>query len=144
VRAGRYPGQKKDPAKSRAIVDGLGTCYYSMIGTFDAPPVSGHSERWVEGAHIAFGFVESPPGYVAEEKKSAHEVFLYVVRGELDAAVARKHKRVRAGGVIHVPRGAGYRWQIRGKESARFAAVRSLARLEEAIRRHGAADNWRG
>jgi len=37
-------------------------CYYPMIDSLDAPPASGHCERWVEGTHIAFGFVESPPG----------------------------------------------------------------------------------
>lgn len=30
------------------------------------------------------------------------------------------------------------------KESVRYAAVRSLPRLEAAIKKHGAAVNWRG
>lgn len=144
VASGKYPGRKNEPEKSGAIIDGLGTCYYAMIDALDAPPASGHSERWVEGAHIGFGFVESPPGHVADEQHSAHEIFLYVIRGELDANVAGKKKRVIAGDVIHVPQGAAYRWQVGKKQSVRYAAVHSLPRLEAAIRKHGAADNWRG
>ena len=144
VKAGKYPGQKKDPAGSQAIIDGLGTCYYSMIDALDSPLASGHNERWVEGTHIAFGFVESPPGHVEETKRSAHEVFLYVIRGALDAQVARRKKRVAAGDVVHVPRNAAYRLEVRGKDNVRYVAVRSTPRLEEAIRKSGAADNWRG
>jgi quercetin dioxygenase-like cupin family protein len=144
VKAGKYPGLKKDPSRSQAVIDGLGTCYYSMIEALDAPLASGHNERWVEGTNIAFGFVESPTGHVEEAKRSAHEIFLYVIRGELDANVAGNKKRVTAGDVVHVPQGASYRWQVAKKESVRYAAVRSTPRLEEAIRKSGAADNWRG
>lgn len=144
VAAGRYPGGKKDPRKSKALVEGLGNCYYPMIESLDAPPASGHCERWVEGTNIAFGFVESPPGHVTKDKRSLHEIFLYVVRGAMDARVGRKKKRVAAGDVIHVPRGAAYRWTVRKGVPARYAAVRSTPRLEAAIRKHGAADNWRG
>ena len=144
VKAGKYPGQKKNPAKSKAIIDGLGTYYYPMIDALDAPPVSAHVARWVDGTHIGFGFVELPSGCAEEEEKSAHELFLYVLRGMLDASVAGKKKRVAAGEVIHVPRGAQYRWQAGRRESVRYAAVRSLPALEEKIRKTGAADNWRG
>ncbi|MCC7486751.1 MAG: cupin domain-containing protein [Burkholderiales bacterium] len=144
VKAGKYPGQKKDPAKSRAIIEGLGRCYYPMIEALDAPPASGHSERRVEGTHLAFGFVESPPGHVEEAKKSAHEMFLYVIRGGLEATVAGEQKRVAAGEVVHVPRYAGYRLEVAGRGNVRYAAARSTPRLEEAIRKSGAADNWRG
>lgn len=144
VKAGRYPGQRKAPEKSKAVVERLGNCYYPMTDSFDAPAASGHCERWVEGENIAFGFVEAPPGHVAQEKRSPHEVFLYVIRGAMDARVGRKKKRVAAGDVIHVPRGAAYRWTVRKGGPVRFAAVRSTPRLEAAIEKHGAADNWRG
>lgn len=81
---------------------------------------------------------------VAEEKRSLHEIFLYVIRGAMEADVGGEKRRVTAGGVIQVPRGAAYRWTVRKGEAARYAAVRSLPRLEAAIRKHGAADNWRG
>jgi quercetin dioxygenase-like cupin family protein len=144
VKAGRYPGQKKAPGKSKAIIEGLGNCYYPMIESLDAPPASGHCERWVEGTHIAFGFVESPPRHVTRERRSPHEMFLYVLRGAMDANVGGKKRRVMTGDVIHVPRGAAYRWTVTKGGSARYAAVRSTPLLEAAIKRHGAADNWRG
>jgi len=78
IKAGRYPGMKKAPEKSQAIIEGLGNCYYPMIDSLDAPPASGHCARWVEGTNIAFGFVESPPGHAEEEKRAAHEMFVYV------------------------------------------------------------------
>jgi quercetin dioxygenase-like cupin family protein len=115
-----------------------------MIDSLDAPSVSGHCARWVEGTNIAFGFVESPPGHVEEGKRSAHEIFLYVIAGELDARVGKKKQKVGAGDVIHVPRGAAYGWSVRKGGAVRYAAVRSTPRLEAAIRKHGAADNWRG
>jgi quercetin dioxygenase-like cupin family protein len=71
-------------------------------------------------------------------------MFLYVIRGAMEADVAGKKRRVTAGDVIHVPQGAAYRWTVRKGEPARYAAVRSTPRLEAAIGKHGAADNWRG
>ena len=143
-KAGKYPGGKKQPEKSRAITEGLGICYYPMIESLGAPPASGHCERWVEGTNIAFGFVESPPGHATTGKRSPHEMFLYVIRGAMDAIVGGKKRRVMTGDVIHVPRGAAYRWTVKKGGPARYAAVRSTPRLEAAIRKNGAADNWRG
>jgi quercetin dioxygenase-like cupin family protein len=144
LKAGKYPGGKKSPEKSEAIVEGLGECYYPMIESLDAPPASGHCERWVEGTNIAFGFVESPPGHVGEEKRAAHERFVYVIAGALDAQVGGKKQKVGGGDVIHVPLGMAYRWTVAKGGVARYAAVRSTSRLEAAVRKHGAADNWRG
>jgi quercetin dioxygenase-like cupin family protein len=144
IRAGEYPGQKKDAAKSKAIVDGLGNCYYPMIDALDAPPASGHCERWVEGTNISFGFVESPPGHEEGAKRAAHEMFLYVIAGRLDARVGKNKQNVGVGDVVHVPRGGAYHWTVRKGGPVRYAAVRSTPRLEAAIDRNGAADNWRG
>ena len=144
IEAGRYPGQRKDPANSRAIIEGLGNCYYPMIDSLDAPAASGHTERWVEGVNIAFGFVESPPQHVEESKRAPHEMFVYVIRGGLQARIGGEKRRVGPGDVLHVPRGKRYRFEVMKREPVRFAAVRSTAKLEETIRKRGAADNWRG
>jgi len=144
VKAGRYPGQKKAPEKSKAIIDRLGNCYYPMIESLDALPASGHCARWVEGTNIAFGFVESPPGHAEGGRRAAHEMFVYVITGALDAQVGKRKRRVGKGDVIHVPRGSLYRWTVRKGGPVRYAAVRSTPRLEAAIEKNGAADNWRG
>ena len=142
--AGKYPGMKKDPKKSKAIINGLGNCYYTMLDSLAAPPASGHCERWVEGTNIAFCFAESPAGHVTQEAQARHEVFIYVLSGVLDARVGRKKLRARKGDVIHAPRGSAYRLVVAKGGPARFAAVRSTPALEAHIDKHGAADNWRG
>lgn len=144
VKAGKYPGRKKEPEKSQAIIDGLGECYYPMIESLDSPAASGHCARWVEGENIAFGFVESPPGHVEEAKRAEHEIFVYVIAGGLDAEVGKKKQKVGAGDVIHVPLGTAYRWTARKGGPVRYATVRSTPKLEAAVRKSGAADNWRG
>lgn len=144
VAAGRYPGQKKDKKKSKAIIDGLGNCYYTLAESLRAPPASAHCERRVEGSNIAFCFVESPPGHVTGEKKAAHEHFIYLLDGELEALVGTKKKRVKKGDVIHVPRGKAWRFTVAKRGPVRYAGVHSTPRLEAHIDKHGAADNWRG
>lgn len=144
LQAGKWPGKNKEPGKSRAIVEGLGRCFYPMIEALDAPAASAHSEQWVEGAKLAFGFVESPAGHEAGGGPSAREIFAYVIRGALDAEVDGEKKRVGPGEVIHVPRGRHYRWRVAAGDNARYAAVRTTPGLEAEIERNGAADNWRG
>ncbi len=144
IKAGRYPGGMKDPGKSQAIVDGLGDCFYTMIDNLRAPAASGHCERWLEGANLAFAFVESPSGHAVAEKKASHELFVYVISGSLDARVGGKGRKTRPGDVIHVPRGAAYGWVVRGRNPVRYAMARSTSRLEAAVARNGASDNWRG
>jgi quercetin dioxygenase-like cupin family protein len=141
---GRYPGKNKDPAKSEAILDGLGSCYYPMIEALDGPSASGHCARWVEGTYIAFGFVESPPGHASEAEQSQHESFLYLIGGTLNAQVGKEKRRAHAGDVIQIPRGERYRLKVSGSKPTRYAVVRSTPRLERVIAERGAADNWRG
>jgi quercetin dioxygenase-like cupin family protein len=142
--AGQYPGQKKAPSKSKAIINGLGNCYYMLIDSLRAPPASAHCERRIEGTNIEFLFVESPAGHVSGEKESAHERFFYVLDGEIDARVGTKKKRVKKGDVIHVPRGKAWQMSVTKLGPVRYAGVASTTRLEAHIDKHGAADNWRG
>jgi quercetin dioxygenase-like cupin family protein len=143
IAAGRHPGQKKDPEKSQAIVEGLGNCFYPMLESLDEPPASAHSERWVTGKFVSFGLIESPEGEETAEKSSPHEQFGYVLRGELEAEVDGKKQRVRPGDLLHVPRGGSCRWTVKG-QAARYALFRSTSALEAEVDRNGAADNWRG
>jgi quercetin dioxygenase-like cupin family protein len=144
LREGRYPGEKKDAQKSGAILDGLGNCYYPMMDGLDAPAASGHCERWVEGTYIAFGFVESPPAHESGSTAAPHEMFIYVIRGALEASVGKEKRRAKAGDVIQIPKNERYAMKVAGTEPVRYAAVRSTPRLESAIAEKGAADNWRG
>ena len=140
--AGKYPGREKAPEKSQAILDGLGRCYYPMIDALDAPAASGHHEQWVQGAHLSFGFMESPAGYHESVEVAPHEYFFYVISGDMAAEVAGEKKQVIEGDVVQIPRGASYAFTV-GK-GARYAGVKSTATVEAHIDRNGAADNWRG
>lgn len=142
--AGKWPGSKKEPEKSQAIVEGLGRCYYPMIDALDAPPSSGHCEQWVEGRNLAFGFVESPPGHETAEPRASREMFAYVIGGALQAEVDGEKKKAKPGDVIYVPKGKNYRWIVAKGGNARYAVVRTTPRVEKEIDRDGAADNWRG
>ena len=144
LKAGRYPGLRGSAKNSRAIVDGLGDCFYQWMDQLDAPTASGHHERWLEGDNLAFGLIESPAGHCVEDRKAPHEIFAYVISGTLDAQVGRQKRRARRGDVIHVPKGAPRRWTVAGKGSARYAIVRSTSRLEAKVAKTGASDNWRG
>lgn len=142
--AGRYPGQEKAPEQSKAILDGLGNCYYPMLDGLDAPAASGHTEHWVEGTYLGFGFVESVPGHASGERQAAHELFVYVISGLLDTEVSGEARQARPGDVVQVPKGEAYRFSVPAGGNVRYAAVRSLAALEAYVDEHGAADNWRG
>ncbi len=142
--AGKYPGEKKDAAKSKAIIEGLGNCYYPMIESLDAPPASGHNERWVEGMYLAFGFAESPAGRETRCDAAPHEYFFYVIQGALEAEVDGEKKRAGVGDVIHAPKGKAYSWKVANGGNARYAGVCSTPALEAHVDRNGAADNWRG
>jgi quercetin dioxygenase-like cupin family protein len=144
LRDGTYRSRRGNGQESQAIVEGLGDCFYPWLDRIDAPPASGHHARWLEGRHLTFGLVESPPGHVTQEDAARHEIFGYVIAGALDAAVGDAQRRAGPGDVIHVPRGIAYRWMVAEGEPVRYAVVRSTKRLEDYVAHHGAADNWRG
>jgi quercetin dioxygenase-like cupin family protein len=141
---GRYPGQKKDPAASQAITHGLGNCCFPMTETFEGAAVSAHHEHWVEGANLAFGYLESPAGYRASETAAQHELFVYVLSGALVTQADGSERRAKSGDVIHVPKGSAYQWRVQEQTTARYTIARSTAHLEAEIARNGASDNWRG
>ena len=140
IKAGEYPGQKRDAGKSKAIIEGLGNCYYPMIESLDAPPASGHCERWVEGTHIAFGFVESPPGHVSEARRADHEIVRVRDRrrarcagGEEDAESRDRRRHPRA-----ARRGLSLERHERGARALRRSALDAAARgRDQQERRRG-------
>jgi quercetin dioxygenase-like cupin family protein len=144
LEAGKYPGRRGTSERSHAITEGLGECFYRWLDGIDAPAVSGHHERCLQGRNLAFGLMDSPPGHCTEQTRAPHELFAFVIAGALDAEVAGKKHRAREGDVIHVPRGSRYRWVVTGKNPARYATVQSTDALEAAVKKNGAADNWRG
>lgn len=144
IAAGKYPGREKAPEQSQAITSGLGACHYIMCNGFDSGKPSGHHEQWVSGVNLSWAYVQSPAGHEMAENSAAHELLAYVISGELETQVSAHRHQAVAGDVIHVPRGASYRWQVTAQGAARYTIARSTTQLEQHVAQHGAADNWRG
>ncbi len=130
---GKYPGQEKAPDKSEAIIEGLRDSYYPVINSLDAPPFSTLNYKWMEGERLSFGFFDLPEGHEEPIGENEHEQFIYIVRGEVDARVDEECKKVSAGGVVHIPRGARRSISTRKGKFARYATVRASKNLEKLI-----------
>ena len=122
---------QKTQGKSQAIIEGLPVCFHPILDDLEAPPRSGRCVNQIEGERLSFGFYEVPAGYKEPEVASAHEVFVYVLSGSLDAQSGDEHKRIGPGDIVHVPRGSRYRLQVR--EHARYATVSSTTWLEDRL-----------
>lgn len=144
IAAGKYPGKEKAPDESQAITSGLGNCHYVMCDSFDGGKPSGHHEQWVNGVNLSWGYVQSPMGHEIGEGSAMHELLAYVLSGEVDATIAGNSHCAGVGDVMHVPRGATYKWHVSDGGPARYTVARSTSRLEEYVAKNGAADNWRG
>ncbi|MBM3341750.1 MAG: cupin domain-containing protein [Betaproteobacteria bacterium] len=118
--------------QSQAIVEGLNECYYPLVESLDAPQVSARRVYWIEGERLAFGLFDVPSGYAEPELVSDHEMFIYVIRGELQARVGNEKRAVGATEVVQIPRGTPY--QLDTKSSfVRYAMVCSTPWLEAKI-----------
>lgn len=131
--SGKWAGEEKDKQASQAIVEGLGDCYYPLIDRLDAPPASTARESWIEGQRLAFGFMEYGAGYTREAAPSAHEEFIYVIQGTLNAQVDNDSLEAGPGSIIEVAKGARSAFEVTGGASARLAVVRSMPFLENAV-----------
>ncbi len=131
-RVGDRDKHQKAEGKSQAIVDGLNTCYYPIVEALDAPRASARRVNWIEGERLAFGFFEVPSGQTEPQLKADHEMFVYVLTGELDAQSGTENKRIKDGDIVYVPRGETYRLQV-SSPFARYALVCSTPYLEQRI-----------
>ncbi len=123
--------------KSRAIVDGLGVCYYPLTDRLDAPAPSAQHATWLAGERLEFGFVEALAGAVETRTASPHEQFLYMLWGGMRVTVDSKRKHVGAGDIIEIPRGARYELAVPKGEWARYVGIRSTRFLEGQLKRRG-------
>jgi quercetin dioxygenase-like cupin family protein len=129
---GEHDKHKKTEGKSQAIIEGLHTCFYPIIDTLDAPRASARRVNWIEGERLAFGFFEVPAGFDEPRIKAEHEMFFYVLDGQLQAQAGNQNKMVGAGDIVHVQRGETYRMQVKSP-FARYTLVCSTPYLENRI-----------
>lgn len=131
-RVGERDKHQKTEGQSQAIVDGLDTCFYPIVDSFDAPRCSARRVNWIEGERLAFAYCEVPGDYDEPEADAAHETFIYVLAGTMSAQVGAEQKEVGQGDIVYVPRGERYR--LRAKAPfVRYALVSSTPYLERRI-----------
>jgi quercetin dioxygenase-like cupin family protein len=129
---GEREKHQKAQGKSQAIIDGLDVCFYPIVESLDAPRCSARRVNWIEGERLAFGFFEVPADYDEPEMTSRHEMFVYILSGELQAKADGRTRLVRDGDIIHVARGDAFRLQVKSP-FARYVLVCSTPYLESRI-----------
>ena len=94
---------------------------------------------WIEGERLAFGYGEIPEGFEDETTENAHEQFVYVLKGAIDAQVDDERQESGPGSIIHIPKGSKQSLSTQSGQHARYASVRAMRRLEEMLREKAAA-----
>lgn len=134
--SGWAPGKgeiRKDTKKSSAVVEGLENCYYSIIETFDMPPASANRRYLFDGVRMRFEFNEAVQGFEQTQRQSPHELFWYLLCGELEARVGDENEQVGSGGVIHIPKGESYHILSEKNKCVRYLNVCSTPVLESVL-----------
>ncbi len=125
---------ERDASRAKIIVEGLKNSYYPILPSLDAPECSGHHSVWIEGERLAFGYVEIPAGFQEMTTENAHEQFIYVLKGTIDAQVDDERREAGLGSVIHIPKGSKRNLSSHSGQHARYASVRAMPMLEEMLR----------
>ena len=123
---------QKAQGKSQAIIEGLDDCFYPIVDSVDAKRFSARRANWIEGERLAFGYFEVPGGNEEVKGDAAHETFIYVISGEMQAEAGGQRKNMVPGDIVHIPRGQGYGLRV-ADGYVRYALVRSTAYLENRI-----------
>ncbi|KAA0972616.1 cupin domain-containing protein [Aureimonas fodinaquatilis] len=118
---------------SEIIIEGVPNCYYPILTSLDEPLRAGKRVDWIEGELCAFGFFELPAGYEYAQDMSAHERFIYVLQGKVDADVAGERKSASKGDIIQVPLNASFSLNIPADEPTRLVEIRSTAFLQDTM-----------
>ena len=80
-----------------------------------------------------FGFIELVKPYEEPPQESAHEQFIYVLCGTLDAKSENEHEVLTASGIMHIPKGSRYSISSKSGNSVRYVTVTSTDQLETKV-----------
>ena len=129
---GERDKHQKAQGTSQAIIEGLPDCFYPLMSSLDAPPASGRRVSSIEGERLAFDLYDVPEGGGEPAGAAAHEMFFYILSGELEAQCTNERKSLRAGDIMQVSRGESYALGVKSP-FARYTVVRSMPYLEARI-----------
>lgn len=129
---GEDPAGAAAGGESKGIEQAPGDSYFPIIDRLDADPASARRSFWVEGARLAFGFIERPAGSDGGAAPAAREQFIYVIGGEIAAAIAGEAKTVAAGDILHVPKGEELSLAV-GSAPARYVVFQPMPALERQL-----------
>jgi quercetin dioxygenase-like cupin family protein len=122
-----------DAEESLAMIEGLGNCYSPMSDSLDEPVRSAGRKFRVEGERLAFEFADMSPGAEVPEFESAHEKFIYLMSGNLDADVGGEKKSMGEGDIVQIKKGDAARMVAGNEAPVRYAAVESMPFLEAKV-----------
>lgn len=118
---------------SQAIIEGLGNCYYPILGSLDEAPRLARRQIRIEGERLAFEFSDLTPGYTVPEYESAHEKFIYLMAGRMQATVDGETNNLGPGDIVQIRKGAAAKMITGNEQPVRYAAVESLPFLESKV-----------
>ena len=114
--------------ESKAIIEGIRNCYHPILPSLDEPVGEGRRTYAVEGHRSAFSVTEQSDGIdLADE--SAHERFIYVITGTMDASIGNEERSVSPGSVLHIPKGTRYSLRAEPGTAVRYATAWPLPQL---------------
>jgi len=129
---GEQPGGAAASGKSEGLPEAPGDSYFPIIERLDAASASARRSFWVEGTRLSFGFIECPAGSDDGVASAAHEQFIYVIGGAIEAAIEAERKSVGPGDILHVPKGAELSFMV-GDAPARYVVFQPTPALEQVL-----------
>jgi len=114
------------------IIEGVPNCYYKILDNIDQEYGVGNSIRTIDGKRMSFKFYELVKNFVAEQIKSDHEYFFYVLDGKLNFQIDKKLHEVDKGSIIKINKGQDYNFTNITPQS-RLVAIHSNEYLEKKI-----------
>ena len=106
----------KSLGASQAIVEGVPDCFSPLTDKLQGGYRYGKHVQWIEGERGAFGFFEVPAEFQTSGS-GEHEQFYYLCDGEMNARIGGETRRMRPGDIAHIPPGAVYSLDTKGRPS---------------------------
>lgn len=137
--SGEIQDRKNQGAKSTdgegnksIIIEDVPNCYFKILNNLDQPYSTGNRFEEINGERMSFKFYEITTGHEEESEKSEHEMFFYVLDGDIDFKINDKSYLADKNSIIEVKKGEKYKLTTKS-EYSRIVQIRSNTFLESKI-----------